>query len=251
MLELLFASLTVMIASLVGVFSLWQQLGKALERKLDLLISFSAGVFLVVAYELAHEAIEHAANPETAIFWIFFGAIGIVLFFKLIPHFHHHHGKEEEDTHSYIDSRRIIFGDALHNIGDGIVLASSFTVSKTLGVVTLLSVFVHELVQETSEFFVLRQAGYSTNRALLINFAVSATILIGALGSYFLLDTFELIEAPLLGVAAGSFLVVVFQDLIPHSARTIRDKGHVIKHLVWFALGLGLMTALDLLLGGH
>ncbi len=90
--------------------------------------------------------------------------------------------------------------------------------------------FVHELVQEVSEFFVLKQAGYSTKKALLTNFAVSSTILIGSIGGTFLLDTFSELELPLMGIAAGAFLVVVFQDLIPHSVRKAKAKASHLKH---------------------
>ena len=148
--------------------------------------------------------------------------------------------------HTGLDARRIMASDALHNLGDGILLAASFTVSSSLGVLTVLSVFVHELVQEMSEFFVLKQAGYSTKKALILNFAFSGTILLGALGSFFLLESFEVVEAPLLGFASGAFLVVVFHDLIPHSVRISRQKNLYLSHLVWFLAGALLMFVINI-----
>ena len=83
-----------------------------------------------------------------------------------------------------------------------------------------------------------RQAGYNTKKALIINFIASGTILIGALCGYFLLDKFEIIEAPLLGITAGSFLIVVFHDLIPHSISSIKNNSHIAKHIAWAVLGM-------------
>ncbi len=238
-----------MLASLVGVVAVWQRAGALIERNLRYLVSFSAGVFLIVAYQLGAEVLEHSADAVRGLLWIIIGAAGILLVFKLLPDFHHHHdeGEEGDHAHSLLDARRILVSDGLHNIGDGILLASSFTVSSTLGLVTAMGIIVHELVQEVSEFFVLRQAGYSIKKSLGINFLTSATILIGSLGGFFLLDKFEVWEAPLLGLAAGSFLVVVFHDLIPHSVRHSQHKIQYLKHLLWFLIGLLIMLGLNTL----
>lgn len=247
MITILVYSLLIMLASLVGVVVVWRRAGALIERNLRYLVSFSAGVFLIVTYHLSGEVLGHAGSVTGGLAWILAGAVAIFLLFKLLPAFHHHHdkGEEGEHTHSMIDARRILVSDGLHNIGDGILLAGGFVVSPVLGVATAVGIFVHELVQEVSEFFVLRQAGYSTKQALGLNFLFSATILIGSLGSFFLLDKFEALEVPLLGLAAGSFLVVVFHDLIPHSVRTSQHKTHYLKHLLWFLIGLLIMLGIN------
>jgi zinc and cadmium transporter len=248
MIEILTAALVIMAASLIGVVSVWHRAGELIERKLDFLTSFSAGVFLIVAYHLAEETVEHAATLGEGLAWILGGALVTWLLFKLLPALHAHKGHSHEG-HT-IDPRRLLISDGLHNIGDGIVLASSFVASTMLGVAAALSIFVHEVVQEISEFFVLREAGLNTRQALTLNLAVSSTILIGALGAYFLLDLFELIEAPLLGLSAGAFLVVVLGDLIPHSLRAGHERTHVVAHLIWFIGGLLLMFLVSSL-GAH
>ncbi len=249
MFELLIACALIMAASLVGVFSVWGRAGALVERNLDFLTSFSAGVFLIVAYHLAEETIEHAGTLREGLVWILAGALLVWVIFKLLPSAHHHaHGHEHEGH--VIDPRRLLISDGLHNIGDGIVLAASFAASSVLGVTAAFSIFVHELVQEVSEFFVLREGGYSTKKALSLNILVSSTILIGALGAYFLLDLFELIEAPLLGISAGAFLIVVLGDLIPHSLKIQSSRLHMLLHLLWFVMGTLLMFGVSAL-GSH
>jgi len=243
--ELLVASFLVMLASLAGVVSAWQSLGRFLERHLDFLISFSAGVFAVIAYSLAVETLEHSALFSVGLGWIFAGAIGIWLLFKLLPTLHHHEHAHEE-PHP-IDARRVLVSDAFHNIGDGILLAASFAAGPVVGASAAIAVFVHELVQEISEFFVLRGAGYSVQKALWTNFAVSSTILIGAVGGYFALEAAELLEVPMLGLAAGMLLVVLLGDLIPHSISRSHSASHYAKHLFWFIAGLFLMLGVTLL----
>ncbi len=245
MILLLLSAFSIMGASLVGVFSLWKSAGRVVEHNLHFLVSFSAGVFLVVTYGLAQEAMEHAASVPAGLAWIFAGALVVWVVSKVLPSAHSH--AEEHEAGGSLDSRRLLISDGLHNIGDGIFLAASFAAGPVLGITAAISIFMHELLQEISEFFVLRDAGFSARKALLVNFAVSSTVLIGAIGGYFLLDTFEVLEAPLLGVAAGAFLIVVLHDLIPHSVRDARTPKHYAQHLVWFSLGVVLMFGISLL----
>ena len=240
---ILLSSLVVMVASLAGVTLLWKGAGEFVEKNLKFLVSLSAGVFIVLAFQMVTETFEHSTSAGQSVLWIVAGAVGVYIVFKLLPSFHHHHNVHGEDhPHSRLDIRRIIVGDGIHNIADGILLASSFALSPALGVITTASVFFHEVVQEISEFFVMKQAGYSTKKALAINFAVSSTILIGSLGAFFLLEQFEMLEVPLLGISAGVFLLVVLFDLIPHSVRHSKEKIHHVIHLACFVVGIGLMA---------
>lgn len=245
----LLSSVAIMLASLIGAISVWKRLGSVIEKNLHYLVSFSAGVFIIIAYELAQESIEHFPSVINGMAWIALGAILSLIIFKLLPDFHHHHDNELVDhSHSKIDARRVIISDGIHNIGDGILLVASFSISTALGFATTLSVFIHEIIQEISEFFVLKQAGLTTKKTLIINFITSSTILIGAIGGFFLLEKFERIEAPLLGITAGAFLVVVFHDLIPHSISSIISKSHIFKHIGWFILGILIISIANLVI---
>ena len=246
MLTLFLASVAVMVASLVGVIAVWNRAGTFIEKNLGLLVSFSAGVFLVIAYHLATEALEHAASAALGVSYIFAGALFLWVLSKLLPSAHTHAVVSGERP---IDARRVLVSDSVHNVGDGVLLAASFAISPALGFATTISVFIHELVQELSEFFVLRSAGYSTSKALLTNFLVSSTILVGAVLGFFLLESMAWLEAPIVGVAAGMLLVVLLHDLIPHSLRNASGLRHGALHLVWGLAGVVLMGFLAALLG--
>ena len=243
MLEILTASFLVMLVSLSGKLVTWRQAGPFIERNLHFFVSFAAGVLLVIIYNLSSEIIEHAGSITFGLPWIVAGAVLVLVAFQYLPNFHHHHDVGAGDhTHSRIDANRILLSDGIHNIGDGVVIVASFAASPLLGMASTASILVHEMLQEISEFFVLRQAGLSTRTALIYNFAVSSTILIGTIGGYFLLEQFEALEVPLLGLAAGSYLIVVFHDLIHHSLGSVRERGHYGKHVVFFAAGIVLMA---------
>ncbi|MFT5280768.1 MAG: zinc transporter ZupT [Flavobacteriaceae bacterium] len=239
---LLLTSLFIMLVSVTGMFFTQKTFGKYIEKNLSLLVSFSAGVFLVVIFSLSKEALFHGESARLGIIGILSGGIVISLLFRILPFFHHHHNSAEENCHhSKIDARRILTSDAIHNIGDGILLATTFSISTTLGIATAISIFVHEFITEVSEFFVLKQAGLSTKKAIRLNLLTSSTILIGALGGYFFLDIFHNLEPLLLGFSAGAFIVIVFHDLLPSSLHHSKKNNTYVRHLLWIVLGIAVM----------
>ena len=254
-LELLSACALIMLASLTGKVTVWKLAGKFVEENLDYLVSFAAGVFLILVLFLAQEVITEASTPTFGFIWLIAGLILVWLITKLIPEGHYHYHADEEEPRNRIDTRKLLIGDSLHNIGDGVLLAITFAASPILGLAATISIFIHELVQEISEFFILRHAGYSTNNALQINLATSSTILIGALGGYFLFEQFSVLEIPILGFATGALIALLMQDLIPHSFRHAREKNCVPKHVITAIIGMALMLSIfqgtELLFGSH
>ncbi len=247
LLTVLAASVLVMIVSLSGKLLTVRGIGPLIERNLHFFVSFAAGVLLVIAYNLSTEIVEHAGSLSAGLPWIALGAVAILVAFRYVPQFHHHHDAGDH-THSKLDANRLFAGDAIRNIRDGIVIVVSFAASPMLGIASTTSIMVHEMLQEISEFFVYREIGLSMRTALLLNFLTSSTILIGTLGAFFLLERFEALEIPLLGLSVGSYLVVVFHDLIPHSISRSAERMHYVRHIGFFSVGALLMSLLILLL---
>jgi zinc and cadmium transporter len=241
---ILIACFIVMLASLSGVLFLGKVASRWTERNLKYLISFSAGIFIIVVYRLAEEAIRESFNLGIGIASIIVGIIVLHLFSKFWPEFHHHHERDYDHTHSIAGVRRILFSDSIHNIGDGIFLASTFLIDPYVGVVATVSIFIHEAVQEISEFFVMKEAGLSTREALVKNFATSSTIILGAFIGYGLASS-DYIVGPLLGFSAGAFLYVLINDLIPKSVKNIRQEKAFAKHLTWVLIGLVLISLVN------
>jgi zinc and cadmium transporter len=225
----LLAALAVMFVSLLGVVFTAGALGAWMRRYLTYLATFSAGVFLLIAYHLSQEAVEEG-GWLVGLAAIALGSALMEGIHFLLPNKHHHHGHSHDHSHTTIDGRRVLVSDALHNVGDGILLVGAFAASTWIGVAATVGVLLHEAVQEISEYFVLREAGYTNRDALTRNFAVSSTILIGVVAAA-LLSTSPIILALLAGIAAGGFLSVVFHDLLPHAIHSVRTHGHGYVHV--------------------
>lgn len=246
----LLAGSAIMLCALVGVITTLKAARSIVTQNLPFFVSFSAGVFLVIALSLLTELVLHSDTTPfyhntTALLSIGAG-IGLMVLMSKIPEYHHHH-IEENHYHSHRSSRNLIMSDAIHNIGDGVIVATAFISNMALGLAAAGAIVVHELIQELSEFFVLRQNGYSIKKALLVNFAVSTTILVG-IALVFFLESISGVETVLLGLASGTLLVVVFHDLIPRSFRDLLNKRTVLRHALAFCIGIGIMFVVNALL---
>lgn len=235
------AALAVMSISLAGVIFTVGRLGVWMQRYLTYLATFSGGVFLLIAYHLAEEAV-HEGGWIVGVGSVLLGAAlmeGIHYFFSLE---HHHHEHVAEHTHSRIDGRRVLASDALHNVGDGILLVGAFSADIWIGIAATVGVLLHEMVQEISEYFVLRESGLTNEQALTRNFLVSSTILIGFIFATFISGPFVAILA---GLAAGGFLSVVLHDLLPHAIASVRAYGHGYVHIAAALIGAAAIFVLQ------
>lgn len=245
------AGILVMLASFSGVITTLKWFEGRIEKHISLFSGFSAGVFLIVGVLLVRELLEHSESLFVSLGSIGIGALALIVLSR-IPEFHHHHSKDEssenQHSHSSASVRRILASDAVHNIGDGVLIGAAFAVSIPFGAVATTGIIVHELLQELSEFFLLRERGLSTQRALRINFLVSSTILIGIVGSFFLVNDGK-IESVVIGLSAGAILAVVFHDLIPNLLKVSKKSHQFRKHILFFLAGGFVMLALSLFIG--
>lgn len=247
--ETLVAGMVVMLASLSGIIFIQKTAQNFLETRLSYLISFSAGVFLITAGGLALEVFELATSVAVGALLIGVGYILAWGIHALLPETHHHHDPLCEHKHG-VAAKKLIIGDSIHNIADGVILVVAFSASPALGIAATVSIFIHEALQEVSEFFVLRQAGYSIKKALFVNLAVSSSILIGIALGYFALATHEL-EILLLAISAGFFLHVVIHDLLPKRSHH-EDMTTFFKHILIVVVGAVLMGSIaNYLSEGH
>jgi zinc and cadmium transporter len=237
-LNAILAGVVVMLVSLSGVVFLSQPAKTFLEKRLSFLVAFSAGVFLVVAISLAREVYELGFGIIISTLLIAFGYLVASLLYKLLPESHHHHDDDCHESHQA--AVKVLVGSGIHHIADGLVIATAFVTNPVLGLVTTLSIVIHESLQEISKFFVLQKAGFAITRALLINFAVSGTILIGITVGYFGMLSSSL-QTGLLALGSGFFFHIFINDLYPK--RSVYAKSSDFYwHLVLVALGIVMMA---------
>lgn len=240
------SALVIMLASLSGAFFSSRVLGTWLTPRLRYLVALAAGVFTIIIYGLGEEALHDGFSYEILGTFLI-GALLLETLTRLLPKgTHHHHGPHAEHTHSAIDARRMMLGDAIHNMHDGLTLVPAFLVSPVVGFGTFSGILLHEVVQEVAEYFVLREAGWSVKKALSWNFIVSGTILVGIAISLILAHTGSF-ERLLVAFSAGGFTYVLLRDLLPSIISHARMEKRILSYALAFLLGTAAMLTVSLL----
>ncbi len=239
------AAFTIMLASLSGAVFAWKTLGDWLRPRLPYFVALAVGVFAAIILNLGGEVIHENFSYITVLAFIFGGLLleGITRLLPKDSH-HHHHGDCEQKTFSSIDARRVLVGDAIHNVHDGLTLVPAFLISPVIGIGTTLGILLHEIVQEIAEFFILKEAGYTTRRALLWNFAVSATILIGVVCSLLIASIGDY-SVYLIAFSAGGFVYILFRDLLPSVLTHAKRDGAHHHYFLMMTLGFALMMTVS------
>lgn len=238
------AAFAVMLVSLAGIFTTAKVFKEWSERNLKYMATFATGVFIVVAYNLITEVTHSGFSPAILVGSIIGGAVIAWLLDSLMPGSHHHHDTEGQHSHNKAGARRIILSDILHNIADGFLVVPAFLVDVRLGLITTAGVLIHEVAQEISEYFVLKNAGYSTRKALTINFISSGSILIGVVMALVVSNISDDVIFGLLAVSAGIITYTIFKDLIPYSVKVAKSDRTFLKHATIAMAGIVIMGSL-------
>lgn len=237
----------IMLASFSGLIFLVKNFGEWVSQNSKFIIAFSSGIFAVVTYDILLESFEFSTSVWIALASVIVGFSIFQIIEKVFPEIHHH---EEDGEHCLHSKQKVIWGDAIHNVGDGILLALAFSVDVKVGLVAALGIFIHEFVQEISEFSILKLSGMSTARALVVNFLVSATIIPGVfIGLY--VANIESIVGVLFGLAAGVFMHLVFVDLIPQSFIHSKKDKKYFTYIFLIIAGIFTILAINQVGGGH
>jgi len=218
-------------------------LKKNLNKILIILVSSTTGALLGGAFfHFIPEALGEIYIINVSLL-VVFGFI-IFLILERIVHWHHcHDGKCEKHPFTFL----LLYGDALHNFIDGIIIAGSFLISIPFGIVTSLLIMSHELPQEIGDFGVLVYGGFSKSRALFYNFLSQLTAVLGGLLGFFFLQSGEYIIY-ILPIAAGGFIYIAVADLIPEIFKE-KNPVKIVINLLAIIAGLLILVSSKLFVG--
>lgn len=245
-LAILISILLVSLLSLIGVLILAMN-EKVLQKILLYLVSFSTGAMLgTVFLHLLPEVEAHSSSFENSMALVL---LGIVMTFVIEKFIHWHHCHNVHCKHVHPVGTLVLFGDAMHNILDGILIATAYMVSIPVGIAATVAVILHEIPQEIGDFSVLIFSGFTKKKALLWNFLSAITAFIGAFIAMGLSRYVQGIELIILPIAAGHFLYIAGSDLIPELHKEKQAKQATIQ-LITMIAGILLMYSMSMT-GGH
>ena len=221
------------------------------------LIAFATGALLAAALlGLLPEAVELAGVGRYGSVGVaLLGGIGLFFVLEKLVLWRHCH-EDHCETHTPHDDHRrsssaalVIAGDTMHNVLDGVLIASAFLIDAKLGVMTGLAVMAHEVPSEIGNFAILLHGGMSRAQAFGWNLLSGLGAVVGGVLGYFALSAVEPWLPYALAVSAAGLLYVAVADLIPGLHRKV-DARTSLMQVALIALGVLLVAAVDRL-GTH
>lgn len=229
--------------SLIGVLTLSFST-RRLSRIILYLVSFATGSLFGGAFiHLLPEAYQRSDSHLGVSLLLL---AGILIFFSMEKFFrwrHCHLSSEEDHLHPLVPMN--LFGDALHNLIDGILIGVSYTINIPLGIATSLAVLFHEIPQEIGDFGILIHGGLAAKKALVYNFLSSLTAVAGTLLALILGNQVEGFAQTLIPITAGGFIYIAGSDLIPELHHHTQIRTSLFQFL-FLLLGISTMVVLYL-----
>ncbi|MEM9496166.1 MAG: ZIP family metal transporter [Pseudomonadota bacterium] len=208
--------------------------------------AFAVGFLLpAVLFHLLPEAIDHSEDAwqwaAAGFVFMAIAGMGIQLYFM-----------SEPDGDAMTFGYASIVALTMHSLLDGAIYAASFQGEPFTGILSVAGLLLHEFPEGIIAYLLLREAGLKGPTAGIgAFFAAGLSTVAGAIGGYWTIDTLN--EPPpsmLYGAASGAIIYVVLRHLIPHAARTPKQRGYLIA-----AAGVTVSTAAIILShftgGGH
>ncbi len=230
LLEIIIATLIISLISLVGVVISY----KHIRRFLHYFISFAAGTLLAVSFfDLMPHALEESAID------VEFGGLlivtGIIIFF-LVERFIHWHHCDKEQCEERTTGLLILTGDFVHNFLDGVLIAGAFMLDFTTGLVTTVTVAIHEIPQEFGDFAVLIHSGFNKAKALMLNFLSALSAVIGGILGYFMFNKVEMITPFAVLITSGGFIYIALTDIVPSMHNHSKDRSVLFIETIIFVV---------------
>jgi len=225
------------LAEVAGGFVLVRARG--IEKYLRYFVALGAGFLMAVALlEMTPESLK--LNPTAGPVLVMAGyCIVHLLEHTIISHFHYGEETHHDEFVSARTGYSVLGGLSVHALFDGVAIGSGFVVSKALGWLIFLAVFLHKAPEGFTMASVMLASGRSRKAAFSAAVALAVATIAGVL-------VIELAPRWLpygLPVSAGVALYVGASDLVPE---VNREPG--IRMALVFFLGVAAFLALRMAL---
>lgn len=234
------SALIISLVSLVGVVTLFVK--QETVKKLSVfLVGLAVGALLGNAFiHLIPESFEKLGHHISTSLYILMGVLLFFVLEKFVRWRHCHVSDLKEHAHPMVTMNLV--GGGVHNFIDGMLIAASYQGGISLGIATTLAILFHAIPQKTSDFGVLIYGGFSIPKALLVNFLIALTAVLGAIFVLSLPGSLSL-SYILMAITAGTFLYIAGSDLVPELHHEVAVSTSLLQ-LLSIVMGIGIMVLL-------
>lgn len=131
--------------------------------------------------------------------------------------------------------------DFAHNFTDGLAIGASFLAGQNVGIITTVTIFLHEIPHEIGDFAILIQSGCTKKKAMLLQFSTAIGAMLGTLCSLGMEGIGEAATAWILPFTAGGFIYIATVSVIPELLEDSK-VGQSIKEILALLLGVYMMV---------
>lgn len=153
--------------------------------------------------------------------------------------------KKEEPKKMEVAGYLNLAADFTHNFTDGLAIGASYLAGNSIGIITTVTILLHEVPHEIGDFAILIKSGCSKKKAMMLQL----TTAIGALAGNVLalLGTSEESSPWILPFTAGGFIYIATVSVIPELLEHSTKLGQSLKEIFALLLGVGMMVLITLI----
>lgn len=131
--------------------------------------------------------------------------------------------------------------DFTHNFTDGLAIAASYLAGRHIGLITTVTILVHEVPHEIGDFAILIQSGYSKRRAMFVQLVTAVGAMTGTFCGLMAEGAGSAATAWILPFTAGGFIYIATVAVIPD---LLEDSSawQSVKEIFAMFVGVGLMV---------
>ena len=219
-------------------------MGKVSRSILNFIIGVVAGMMLAISFmSLVFKAMELAGLSLTAAGFAL-GSIMLLVIDFLVPHIHLTGLAENMPISDRYVRKGVVtsLGIGLHNIPEGIAVASSFSIDPKLGALVALVIGAHNIPEGVVTAIPLRQGGLSNLKTFFITLLSGLTEPAAAAATLLLLQEVSHTTLAISSAfAAGAMVYITIDELIPEA------YAHGQGHSAILGLTMGVLVALFLM----
>ena len=219
--EVALGALAVLLATSVGSLAILPF--KRIEGSLySIMLAFSAGVMAYSSVEMLSESHFFAGDIIVLVGFIS-GLLALLVAERLFPHIHRHMGNEEL-TDSKKKAAIVVGTIALHNVPEGLAVATAFAASGPLGWFVTTSIAIQDVPEGMMISAPLAAYGISRRWSIFSGIFSGIAEAIAVIIGYAFLSSFSGLIPVALAFSAGAMIYVVFVELLPDAIKNGMER---------------------------
>ena len=131
--------------------------------------------------------------------------------------------------------------DFAHNFTDGLAIGASYLVNQYVGMVTTMTILLHEIPHEIGDFAILIQSGCSKRKAMMLQLVTAVGALLGTMFGLLAEATGSTTATEwILPFTAGGFIYIALVSVLPELLEE-SSVWQTVKEVVALLVGIGMM----------